>query len=111
MDRLVIVLTVVALGTSMPELATSVMLGLKLVVVVLDNSGFGCIDRLQHATGGAGFNNLLADARHVQVAQIDFAAHARSLGTAGGGPAPAAGPVHRARTPGPGLCTATPPTV
>jgi 3D-(3,5/4)-trihydroxycyclohexane-1,2-dione acylhydrolase (decyclizing) len=46
------------------ELATSVMLGLKLVVVLLDNRGYGCINRLQHATGGAGFNNLLADAAH-----------------------------------------------
>src|SRR3546814_7215239 len=61
-------------------LATSVMLGLKLLVVVLDNRGFGCIDRLQRATGGAGFNNLLDDARHAQPAQVDFAAHARSLG-------------------------------
>jgi 3D-(3,5/4)-trihydroxycyclohexane-1,2-dione acylhydrolase (decyclizing) len=62
------------------ELATSVMLGLKLVVVVLDNRGFGCIDRLQHATGGAGFNNLLADSAHAVLPDIDFAAHARSLG-------------------------------
>jgi 3D-(3,5/4)-trihydroxycyclohexane-1,2-dione acylhydrolase (decyclizing) len=62
------------------ELATSVMLGLKLLVVVLDNRGFGCIDRLQRATGGAGFNNLLDDARHARPAQVDFAAHARSLG-------------------------------
>src|SRR3546814_12095033 len=62
------------------ELATSVMLGLKLLVVVLDNRGFGCIDRLQRATGGAGFNNLLDDARHAQPAQVDFAAHARSPG-------------------------------
>ena len=35
------------------ELATSVMLGLKLIVVVLDNRGYGCINRLQQATGGA----------------------------------------------------------
>ena len=35
------------------ELATSVMLGRKLIVVVLDNRGFGCINRLQLATGGA----------------------------------------------------------
>ena len=62
------------------ELATSVMLGLKLVVVLLDNRGFGCIDRLQRATGSAGFNNLLADARHAALPAIDFAAHARSLG-------------------------------
>ncbi len=45
------------------EIATSVMLGLKLVIVVLDNRGFGCINRLQKATGGAPFNNLLADSR------------------------------------------------
>ena len=29
------------------EIATSVMLGLKLTIVVLDNRGFGCINRLQ----------------------------------------------------------------
>ena len=34
------------------ELATSVMLGVKLIVVVLDNRGFGCIHRLQAAAGG-----------------------------------------------------------
>jgi len=62
------------------ELATSVMLGLKLVVVLLDNSGFGCIDRLQRATGGASFNNLLATARHAVPADVDFAAHAAALG-------------------------------
>jgi 3D-(3,5/4)-trihydroxycyclohexane-1,2-dione acylhydrolase (decyclizing) len=62
------------------ELATSVMLGRKLIVVVLDNRGFGCINRLQHATGGAGFNNLLADAEHAELPAIDFAAHAASLG-------------------------------
>ena len=35
------------------EIATSVMLGVKLIIVVLDNRGFGCINRLQAATGGA----------------------------------------------------------
>jgi len=62
------------------ELATSVMLGAKLTVVVLDNRGFGCINRLQAGTGGAPFNNLLADTRHAVLPDIDFAAHARSLG-------------------------------
>jgi 3D-(3,5/4)-trihydroxycyclohexane-1,2-dione acylhydrolase (decyclizing) len=62
------------------EIATSVMLGLKLTIVVLDNRGFGCINRLQQATGGAPFNNLLADSRHETLPQIDFAAHAASLG-------------------------------
>src|SRR4030095_8735859 len=64
------------------ELHTSVMLGRKLIVVVLDNRGFGCINRLQQACGGEPFNNLLDDA--VQGPQglprIDFAAHAKSLG-------------------------------
>ncbi len=62
------------------EIATSVMLGLKLTIVVLDNGGFGCIDRLQRATGAPSFNNLLASARHETLPAIDFAAHARSLG-------------------------------
>jgi 3D-(3,5/4)-trihydroxycyclohexane-1,2-dione acylhydrolase (decyclizing) len=62
------------------ELATSVMLGHKLIVVVLDNRGFGCINRLQQATGSPGFNNLLADAAHKRLPHIDFAAHAASLG-------------------------------
>ena len=62
------------------ELATSVMLGTKLIVTVLDNRGFGCINRLQAATGGAAFNNLLADAVHQTLPDIDFAAHAASLG-------------------------------
>ena len=62
------------------EIATSVMLGLKLTIVLLDNRGFGCINRLQMATGGASFNNLLKDARHQTLPDIDFAAHAASLG-------------------------------
>ena len=67
------------------EIATSVMLGTKLTIVVLDNRGFGCINRLQQACGGAPFNNLLADcARGTGHAPaIDFAAHARSLGALG----------------------------
>jgi 3D-(3,5/4)-trihydroxycyclohexane-1,2-dione acylhydrolase (decyclizing) len=62
------------------EVATSVMLGIKLTVVLLDNRGFGCITRLQKATGGARFNNLLADSVHETLPEIDFAAHARSMG-------------------------------
>jgi 3D-(3,5/4)-trihydroxycyclohexane-1,2-dione acylhydrolase (decyclizing) len=62
------------------EIATSVMLGIKLTIVVLDNRGFGCINRLQNATGGASFNNLLRDTRHEKLPEIDFAAHAGSMG-------------------------------
>ena len=60
------------------EIATSVMLGCKLIVVVLDNRGYGCIQRLQLASGSPRFNNLLDDCG-APVA-IDFAAHAASLG-------------------------------
>ena len=62
------------------EIATSVMLGLKLTIVLLDNRGYGCINRLQNATGSASFNNLLRDTKHETLPAIDFAAHARSLG-------------------------------
>jgi 3D-(3,5/4)-trihydroxycyclohexane-1,2-dione acylhydrolase (decyclizing) len=56
------------------------MLGLKLIIVVLDNGGFGCINRLQQATGGAPFNNLFETARHAALPEIDLARHAASLG-------------------------------
>jgi 3D-(3,5/4)-trihydroxycyclohexane-1,2-dione acylhydrolase (decyclizing) len=62
------------------EIATAVMLGVKLTIVVLDNRGFGCINRLQRATGGESFNNLLEHTRHETLPAIDFAAHAASLG-------------------------------
>jgi 3D-(3,5/4)-trihydroxycyclohexane-1,2-dione acylhydrolase (decyclizing) len=57
------------------EIATSIRLGKKLNIVVLDNGGFGCIDRLQRACGIASFNNLFPDR-----SGVDFAAHAESLG-------------------------------
>jgi 3D-(3,5/4)-trihydroxycyclohexane-1,2-dione acylhydrolase (decyclizing) len=62
------------------EIVSSVMLGAKLTIVLLDNAGFGCINRLQMATGGANFNNLLKDTNHVTLPGIDFAAHAASMG-------------------------------
>ena len=62
------------------ELATAVMMGQKITVVVTDNRGFGCINRLQMATGGAEFNNLLDHAAHVNPSKIDFAAHAGAMG-------------------------------
>ncbi len=62
------------------EIATSVSLGVKLVIVVLDNHGFGCINRLQMETGGANFNNLWEDCAMVAEPDIDFAKHAESMG-------------------------------
>ncbi|MDH4248276.1 MAG: 3D-(3,5/4)-trihydroxycyclohexane-1,2-dione acylhydrolase (decyclizing) [Deltaproteobacteria bacterium] len=64
------------------EIATSVLMGAKLIVVVLDNGGFGCINRLQQASGGEAFNNLfdtLAFDGGTRP-EVDFAAHARALG-------------------------------
>ncbi len=62
------------------EIATSVAMGRKLTIVVLDNRGFGCINRLQMATGGANFNNLFRDTVHEVMPEIDFARHAESMG-------------------------------
>jgi 3D-(3,5/4)-trihydroxycyclohexane-1,2-dione acylhydrolase (decyclizing) len=62
------------------EISTSVMMGRKLTLVVLDNRGFGCINRLQMATGGANFNNLFRDVEREQMPEIDFAMHAASMG-------------------------------
>ncbi len=62
------------------ELATAVMMGVPFSVVLTDNRGYGCINRLQKGTGGAGFNNLLDDSYHVNPSNIDFVAHAGSMG-------------------------------
>ncbi|WP_374329697.1 3D-(3,5/4)-trihydroxycyclohexane-1,2-dione acylhydrolase (decyclizing) [Aestuariivirga sp.] len=63
------------------ELATSVMMGVKITVVLLDNRGFGCINRLQHACGSERFNNLYDhNTLQAQSPEIDFVMHARSMG-------------------------------
>ncbi len=62
------------------EMATAAMLGVSFTVVVTDNRGYGCINRLQMGTGGAEFNNLLAHSTGGQNSAIDFAAHAAAMG-------------------------------
>lgn len=64
------------------ELATSVMLGYKIILVVLDNRGYGCINRLQAGTGGAPFNNLLENCQTIEggAPKLDFAAHSAAMG-------------------------------
>ncbi|MCM2291790.1 3D-(3,5/4)-trihydroxycyclohexane-1,2-dione acylhydrolase (decyclizing) [Allorhizobium sp. BGMRC 0089] len=62
------------------ELVTAVALERKLTVVITDNRGYGCINRLQMGTGGAEFNNLYAHTSHVKPPEIDFAAHAAAMG-------------------------------
>jgi 3D-(3,5/4)-trihydroxycyclohexane-1,2-dione acylhydrolase (decyclizing) len=58
------------------EIATSIALRAKLIIVLLDNRGFGCINRLQASCGGESYNNLLDAA----APEVDFVGHARSLG-------------------------------
>ena len=64
------------------EIATSIALRQKLVIVVLDNRGYGCINRLQTSLGGRAYNNLMQSSyRQADDApDIDFAQHAASLG-------------------------------
>ncbi len=62
------------------DIATSVMLGTKITIIVLDNRGYGCINRLQMATGGANFNNRFEDTLHEVMPEIDFVKHAEAMG-------------------------------
>ncbi len=62
------------------DLYSSVLSGHRMTVVVCDNGGFAVIDRLQVAQGGRSFNNLLRDCRTEGLVEVDFAAHAASMG-------------------------------
>jgi 3D-(3,5/4)-trihydroxycyclohexane-1,2-dione acylhydrolase (decyclizing) len=62
------------------ELATAVMRRIPFTVVLTDNRGYGCINRLQQECGGAEFNNLYKDANVEVQPEIDFVAHAASMG-------------------------------
>ncbi|GLX66565.1 3D-(3,5/4)-trihydroxycyclohexane-1,2-dione acylhydrolase (decyclizing) [Paenibacillus glycanilyticus] len=68
------------------ELVTSLQEGVKMTVLLFDNSGFQCIHNLQRGHGSDGFGNEFRY-RNPQDGSlsgsympIDFAAHARSLG-------------------------------
>ncbi len=64
------------------ELASANMLGVKIILIILDNRGFGCINRLQSSCGGEKFNNLLDHPNTIkeQPSNVDFVMHARSMG-------------------------------
>jgi 3D-(3,5/4)-trihydroxycyclohexane-1,2-dione acylhydrolase (decyclizing) len=62
------------------ELATAVMRRVPFTVVLTDNRGYGCINRLQMGCGGAEFNNLYTSANVEAQPEIDFLAHAASMG-------------------------------
>uniref|UniRef100_UPI003569373B 3D-(3,5/4)-trihydroxycyclohexane-1,2-dione acylhydrolase (decyclizing) n=1 Tax=Paracoccus seriniphilus TaxID=184748 RepID=UPI003569373B len=62
------------------ELATAVMRRVPFTVVLTDNRGFGCINRLQQGCGGEEFNNLYKDCNIEAQPQIDYVAHAGAMG-------------------------------
>jgi 3D-(3,5/4)-trihydroxycyclohexane-1,2-dione acylhydrolase (decyclizing) len=62
------------------ELATAVMRRIPFTVVLTDNRGYGCINRLQIGCGGEAFNNLYVDCNVEAQLEIDFVAHAASMG-------------------------------
>jgi 3D-(3,5/4)-trihydroxycyclohexane-1,2-dione acylhydrolase (decyclizing) len=62
------------------DIYSTVMTGQKVIFMVLDNAGFAVINRLQVNSGGAEFNNQLVSTRHERYVQVDFVAHAQSMG-------------------------------
>jgi 3D-(3,5/4)-trihydroxycyclohexane-1,2-dione acylhydrolase (decyclizing) len=62
------------------ELVSAVMLEVPFTIVLTDNRGYGCINRLQQECGGAEFNNMYKDSLHEKLPEIDFVAHARAMG-------------------------------
>jgi 3D-(3,5/4)-trihydroxycyclohexane-1,2-dione acylhydrolase (decyclizing) len=62
------------------ELATAVMRRIPFTVILTDNRGYGCINRLQAHSGGAAFNNMYVDCNIEAQPQIDYVAHAASMG-------------------------------
>ena len=63
------------------DIYSTVLTGMKLIVLVLDNGGFAVINKLQNNTGNESFNNLIKDCRLAgEPFAVDFEAHARSMG-------------------------------
>lgn len=63
------------------ELATAVMRRIPFTVVLTDNAGYGCINRLQTmGCGGEPFNNMYVDCNVEVQPAIDYVAHAGSMG-------------------------------
>ncbi|MCB2130291.1 MAG: 3D-(3,5/4)-trihydroxycyclohexane-1,2-dione acylhydrolase (decyclizing) [Rhodobacteraceae bacterium] len=63
------------------ELATAVMRRVPFTVVLTDNRGYGCINRLQTlGCGGEPFNNMYVDCTIETQPEIDYVAHAAAMG-------------------------------
>jgi 3D-(3,5/4)-trihydroxycyclohexane-1,2-dione acylhydrolase (decyclizing) len=58
------------------DLYSSVLSGHKLTVILCDNRGYACIERLQVDQGGAPFNNMIASDQP----WVDWVAHATAMG-------------------------------
>ncbi|KEO55413.1 3D-(3,5/4)-trihydroxycyclohexane-1,2-dione acylhydrolase (decyclizing) [Thioclava pacifica] len=63
------------------ELATAVMRRVPFTVILTDNRGYGCINRLQTmGCGGEPFNNMYVDCNVEVQPEIDYVAHAAAMG-------------------------------
>ncbi|OOY08230.1 3D-(3,5/4)-trihydroxycyclohexane-1,2-dione acylhydrolase (decyclizing) [Thioclava sp. F36-7] len=63
------------------ELATAVMRRVPFTVILTDNRGYGCINRLQTmGCGGEPFNNMYVDCNVAAQPEIDYVAHAAAMG-------------------------------
>jgi 3D-(3,5/4)-trihydroxycyclohexane-1,2-dione acylhydrolase (decyclizing) len=62
------------------DLTTAGMMDVKITLVITDNRGLGCINRLQMGTGGTEFDNLLDMVLQENPSDIDFAAPAMPPG-------------------------------
>ena len=63
------------------ELATAVMRRIPFTVVLTNNRGYGCINRLQTlGCGGEPFNNMYVDCNIEAQPEIDYVMHATSMG-------------------------------
>ena len=63
------------------DIYSTVLTGMKLIILVLDNGGFAVINKLQNNTGNESFNNLIKDCRLAgEPFAVDFESHARAMG-------------------------------
>lgn len=63
------------------DILSSVLTGHKLIVLVLDNGGFGVINKLQKNTGNVGYNTLSSNTPTISdPVEVDFESHARAMG-------------------------------
>jgi len=62
------------------DIYSSIIYEKKLIIVVCDNGGHMVINRLQLAKGGKEYLNNLKTARATNFMEVDFAAHAASMG-------------------------------